>query len=84
MRFWLTAITVALAASISAFPKPQAGALAATLGKRQVSENGSSSLIVDLGYEQYQGMVDDATGLKIWKRYGCLCNQGPDVSSLEL
>ena len=83
MRFWLTAITATLAASISAFPGPKAGALAATLGKRQVSKNGSSSLIVDLGYAQYQGMVDGATGLKTWKGYGCFCNQDQDESSLK-
>ena len=75
MRFWLTAITATLAASISAFPGPKAGPFAATLGKRQVSKNGSSSLIVDLGYAQYQGMVDGATGLRTWKGYECLWYQ---------
>ena len=75
MRFWLTAIAATLAASISAFPGPKAGPFAVTLGKRQVSKNGSSSLIVDLGYAQYQGMVDGATGLRTWKGYECLWYQ---------
>lgn len=68
MLFWL-AITAALAVSISATANSENGPLTAALGKRQVSENGSSSLVVDLGYEQYQGVLDGSTGFKTWKGY---------------
>ena len=76
MRMWLITISAALATSIVAFPEPNRGAVA--LGKRQIFENGSSSLTVDLGYEQYQGVIDGSSGLKIWKGYVCLCHQDRD------
>ena len=76
MRMWLITISAALATSIFAFPGPTRGAVA--LGKRQIFENGSSSLTVDLGYEQYQGVIDGSSGLKIWKGYVCLCHQDQD------
>ena len=66
---FLLAIIFALAACISAIPQSPYGPRTAALGKRQNSENGFSSLVVDLGYEQYQGMVDASTGLKTWKGY---------------
>ena len=68
MKF-LLAIIFALAVSISAIPQSTYGPRTAALGKRQNSENGFSSHVVDLGYEQYQGMVDASTGLKTWKGY---------------
>ena len=68
MRLWL-AIGATLVASISGFPRKRSGACAATLGKRQNSVNASSSLVVDLGYEQYRGVVDNSTGLKTWKGF---------------
>lgn len=66
MLYWL-AISAALAASISATPASKSGASAAARGKRQISYNESSSLVVDLGYEQYQGVADASTGFKTWK-----------------
>lgn len=68
MQF-LLAISAALATSVSATPKPKSGAFDAALGKRQNFENGLSSLVVDLGYELYQGVADDYTGLNTWKGY---------------
>ena len=70
MRFWIAAIGLATAI-ISAFTAPRGGAFAATQGKRQTYEN-RSSFIVDLGYEQYQGVVDSSTGFMKWKGYVCL------------
>jgi len=36
--------------------------------KRQLSQNASAiGLVVDLGYEQYQGVANQSTGLNTWK-----------------
>ncbi len=83
MLFWL-AINAALAASISAAPQSKFGAYSAALGKRQTSKNVSSSLVVDLGYEQYQGVPDEFPGLNTWKGYVCISNQDEDGSNSEL
>lgn len=64
MRFWFAVISAALAASTSASPEPINEASVRTHDKRQVYGNGSSSLIVDLGYEQYQGVADSFTSFK--------------------
>ena len=77
MHFPLAIIFV-LAASISATPQSKFGASNAALGKRQNSENGFSSLVVDLGYEQYQGMADASTGLKTWQGYVYASSQDQD------
>ena len=37
------------------------------LSARQVSQNTSNELLVDLGYEQYQGVHNESTGLNTWK-----------------
>ena len=37
------------------------------LSARQVSQNTSNDLLVDLGYEQYQGVHNESTGLNTWK-----------------
>lgn len=66
MRLCL-AICAILAASISATPESKSGASTAARGKRQTSWNESSSLVVDLGYEQYQGVADASTGFRTWK-----------------
>ena len=39
------------------------------LSSRQISFNTSNDLIVDLGYERYQGVHNESTGLNTWK--GC-------------
>lgn len=68
MRFSI-AISAALTTSVSAFPGSGSGAFPAALGERQNSENNVSSLVVDLGYEQYQGEVHGSTGLNSWLGY---------------
>ena len=39
------------------------------LAAREPAWSASSNLIVDLGYERYQGVHNDSTGLNTWK--GC-------------
>ena len=73
MRFWLAALGATLVASLSAFPGPKREAFGATLGKRQIYND--ESLIVDLGYEKYQGVADSSTRFKTWKGYVCLANK---------
>ena len=75
MRFWLAVISAALAASTSTSLDPINEASVGTHDKRQAYDNGSSSLIVDLGYEQYQGVADSSTGFKTWKGYACLSTE---------
>ena len=82
MLFWL-AICTALAASISAAPQSKFGAYTAALGKRQTSKNVSSSLVVDLGYERYQGVPDEFPGLNTWKGYVCISSQNQDGFNSE-
>ena len=36
---------------------------------RDLDLNASSDLVVDLGYERYQGVHNDSTGLNTWKGY---------------
>lgn len=57
------------AASASASSKFQNGAFTAALGKRQSAKNTSYSLVIDLGYEQYEGVADKSTGINTWKGY---------------
>lgn len=64
---YLLAISAALATSI---------AVNAALGKRENFENGFPSLVVDLGYEIYQGVTDEYTGFNTWKGY--VYNPGQD------
>lgn len=54
------------AASISAIRESNSRTSAPALGQRQDSDNEVSSLVVDLGYEQYQGVADSSTGLNLW------------------
>ena len=62
------AISAALVATISTF-QTTSEALATTFSKRQDFQVRLSSLVVDLGYEQYQGVVNSSTGLREWKGY---------------
>lgn len=63
------AICAYLAAVVSAAtPSYNSKAFDKFLGKRQTSvDQSSSSLIVDLGYERYVGVVNVSTGLNTWK-----------------
>ena len=36
---------------------------------RELALSASSDLVVDLGYERYQGVHNDSTGLNTWKGY---------------
>lgn len=36
---------------------------------RELAWTASSDLVVDLGYERYQGVHNDSTGLNTWKGY---------------
>lgn len=67
MRFFLI-VYASLAALTSATPRYNSKAFDSVLNKRQGSGNSSSSsLIVDLGYEQYMGVANQSTGLHTWK-----------------
>ena len=79
MRFWL-ALSAGLVASVSAFPNPKTRAPGTALGKRQNTERDLSSLVVDLGYERYQGVVDGSTGFKTWKGHGSVLDQSQTSS----
>ena len=74
MLFWL-ALGAGLAASISAFPNPKQRASWIALSKRQNAEKDLSSLVVDLGYEKYRGVVDGITEIKTWGGYVCIADQ---------
>lgn len=65
MRFWLSALCATFVASLSVFLVPKRGAFPAIHSERQIYND--DSLIVDLGYEKYQGVADSSTGLKTWK-----------------
>ena len=82
MRFWL-ALSAGLAASTSAFPDPKLKAPRTALGERQNAERDLSPLVVDLGYERYLGVVDGSTGIKTWKGYEYILDQGQNVSNRE-
>ncbi|KAM0803758.1 carboxylesterase type B [Usnea florida] len=78
------------AASISVSSKYSNGPPTAVYEKRQQSENGSSSLLVDLGYELYEGVADNITGFRTWKgiRYaapptGALRWQAPQAPAVS-
>ena len=63
-------ILAGLAATASATHYFNSKAFDSALTKRQSSGNASSSdLVVDLGYELYQGVANSSTGLNIWKGY---------------
>ena len=65
MRLQIAAL-VAFAALASSIPTYNSRAFDAALSKRQNPAN-SSSLVVDLGYEQYRGVANASTGLNTWK-----------------
>ncbi|MCJ1457356.1 hypothetical protein MMC28_007724 [Mycoblastus sanguinarius] len=74
-------ILAGLAATASATHYFNSKAFDSALTKRQSSGNASSSdLVVDLGYELYQGVANSSTGLNIWKgiRYAA-----PPIGSLR-
>lgn len=64
-------VYASFAAIVSATPTHNPRAFEGVLNKRQSSGNASSSasssLIVDLGYEQYQGVANQTTNLTTWK-----------------
>ena len=60
------AICAVLAAIASATPRYNSRAFDSVHSKRQNSES-STSLVVDLGYEQYQGVANTSTSLNTWK-----------------
>ena len=62
----LLAVPVALAAIASSTATYSHKAFDSVLSKRQ-SSGRSSSLVVDLGYEQYMGVANASTGLNTWK-----------------
>lgn len=68
------AIFACLAAIVSAsVPRYDDRAFDSLLMKRQIAINQtSSSLVVDLGYEQYLGVANLSTGLKTWKGQGTI------------
>ena len=68
MRFSI-AIHAFLAAGVSAAtPSYNSKVFDALLSKRQRTVDPlSSSLVVDLGYEQYMGVANLSTGLNTWK-----------------
>jgi len=58
----------ALAVVVSASPYINSRPFHAALNERATSDN-SSSLVVDLGYELYQGVANSTTGLNTFKGY---------------
>ncbi|KAL6720083.1 hypothetical protein ACLMJK_002004 [Lecanora helva] len=60
------ALWATLVATAATTPTYNSKAFDGLLRKRQSSGN-SSSLVVDLGYEQYQGVANASTGLNTWK-----------------
>ena len=69
MRFFVAAMYVCLAATVSAgTPSHNSRIFDRLLSKRQSTINQSSSrLVVDLGYDQYRGVANLSTGLDTWK-----------------
>lgn len=62
--FCLTVLSVATASPYNARP------FDSFLSSRQVTQNTSTNgLVVDLGYEQYQGVANQTSGLNTWKGY---------------
>ena len=67
MKFPLATCATLAATASAATLRYNSRAFDAVLSKRQDSVNASSSLIVDLGYEQYIGVANQSTGLNTWK-----------------
>ena len=71
MHFLLTTnllLTLSIfAASISESSEFTDGPLTAVHNKPRQLEKRSSSLLVDLGYELYEGVADENTGFRTWK-----------------
>ena len=63
-------ITFFLILTSSSTPTPFSPRPFDHLSSRQVSQNVSGDLVVDLGYELYQGVHNESTGLNTWKGYG--------------
>ena len=55
------------AASASVTSKSLNGPLTAVRNKPHQLEKRSTSLLVDLGYELYEGVADNITGFRTWK-----------------
>ncbi len=64
--FLSVAVCTALAAIASASPRYNSRAFDGVLSRRQ-SSGSSSSVVVDLGYEQYKGVANASAGLNTWK-----------------
>lgn len=60
------AVCAVLAVTAFAIPRYNTKAFDSALSKPQGSDN-SSSLLIDLGYEQYMGVANASTGLNTWK-----------------
>ena len=60
------AFCTALVAIVSATPRYNSRAFNGVFSKRQAPTN-TSSLVVDLGYEQYMGVANASTSLNTWK-----------------
>ena len=55
------------AASTSVSSKYENSPFTAVHGKPRQLEDGSSPLLVDLGYEVYEGVADNITGFRTWR-----------------
>jgi len=68
MKFSLAICADLVAIVSAAAPRYNSRAFDGVLSKRQNTVNhSSSSLIVDLGYEQYTGVANQSTKLNTWK-----------------
>ena len=67
---FLSVCAVLVAFASATTPRHNAKVFDSVLSKRQGPSSGPpSNLIVDLGYEQYQGVANASTGLNTWKGY---------------
>ena len=68
MKFQLSLCASLVTVASAATPRYNGGAFNSVIGRRQ-SSSSSSSLTVDLGYEQYMGVANSGTGVNTWKGY---------------
>ena len=70
MKFQLSICASLATVAFAATPRYNGRAFDSVFAKRQgTSTSASSSLTVDLGYEQYMGVANASTGLNTWKGY---------------
>ena len=67
MKLQLSLCASLVTLAFAATPRYNVRAFDSVIGRRQSTS--TSSLTVDLGYEQYMGVANASTGLNTWKGY---------------